>query len=120
MDAPSLVTLAAVVAAAVVFVPRLLLESAGRASDGIAQLFIPPDRTLGWPHGVQESDAPWGWRSPADAARAIADATDDRISDGPVVVDIDSTYPTPFTSDATIVDVASSDVVVPVRRVTRD
>ena len=72
MDAPSLVTLAAVVAAAVVIVPRLVLESAGRASDGIAQLFVPPDRALGWPRGVQEGDDPWGWRSPAEVGRVQA------------------------------------------------
>ena len=84
MDAPSLITLAAVVAAAVVIVPRVVLESAGRASDGIAQLFVPPDRGLGWPRGVQEGDDPWGWQSPAEVTRAQAAAIDERSLDRPV------------------------------------
>jgi hypothetical protein len=76
MDAPSFVTFA-IVALGVWFVPRLLFESVGRASDGISQLFVPPDRSLGWPHGVQESDAPWGWRStPATSSRSTADRPD--------------------------------------------
>ena len=62
MDAPSLLFLV-IVGLAAWFVPRLLVESVGRASDGIAQLFVPPDRSLGWPRGVQEGDDPWGWRS---------------------------------------------------------
>jgi hypothetical protein len=33
-----------------------------RAGDGMATLFVPPDRSLGWPRGVQEDDEPWGWR----------------------------------------------------------
>src|SRR4051794_36209728 len=117
MDAPSLVTLAAVVAAAVVIVPRVVLESAGRASDGIAQLFVPPDRTLGWPHGVQEGDDPWGWRSPADLAGLTASATADRAADGPVLVDLEMPYAAGSASDAAIVGLATGDVVVPVRRV---
>jgi hypothetical protein len=120
MDAPSLVTLAAVLAAAVVIVPRLVLESAGRASDGIAHLFVPPDRTLGWPHGVQESDDPWGWHSPAEVARAIAGDDGGQASDRPVLVDLDDPYSTAFAFDATVVDLASGDVVVPIRRVSRD
>jgi len=46
------------------------LTSLGRASDLMASLFVPPDRTLGWPHGVQEQDAPWSWRSTAPATEA--------------------------------------------------
>ncbi|HEY7970713.1 MAG TPA: hypothetical protein VID95_12015 [Candidatus Limnocylindrales bacterium] len=120
MDAPSLVTLAAVVVAAVVIVPRVVLESAGRASDGIAALFVPPDRALGWPRGVQEGDDPWGWRSPADVTRVQAAAMDERSLDRPVLVDFDGPDPAWFVSDATIVDLGIGDVVVPVRRVTRD
>jgi hypothetical protein len=37
----------------------------GRSSDVMASLFVPPDRSLGWPHGVQEQDAPWSWRGSA-------------------------------------------------------
>lgn len=66
MDAPSFVTFG-ILALVIWFVPRLLFESVGRASDGISQLFVPPDRSMGWPHGVQESDAPWGWKAPARA-----------------------------------------------------
>jgi hypothetical protein len=120
MDAPSLVTLAAVVAAAVVIVPRLVLESAGRASDGIAQLFVPPDRALGWPRGVQEGDDPWGWRSSAEVTRVQAAAIDERSNDRPVLVDLDGPDPAWFASDATILDVEHGDVVVPVHRVIRD
>jgi hypothetical protein len=42
-----------------------LLAQLGLASDFLASLFVPPDRTLGWPHGVQEQDTPWTWRLPA-------------------------------------------------------
>lgn len=119
MDAPSLVTLAAVVAAAVVIVPRLVLESAGRASDGIAQLFVPPDRSLGWPHGVQEGDDPWGWHSASEAARIMAVTADERSPDRPVIVDLDGPDPEWFTPDADVVDIEPAGVVVPVHRVSR-
>jgi len=76
MDAPSLLTFA-IVALGIWFVPRLLFESVGRASDGISQLFVPPDRSLGWPHGVQESDAPWGWKATqGPAVRSVLDRPD--------------------------------------------
>jgi len=64
MDTPNLL-IPAVLALLLIFVPRLVLQSVGRASEGIAQLFVPPDRALGWPRGVQESDEPWAWREPA-------------------------------------------------------
>ena len=64
MDTPNLL-IPAVLALVLIFVPRLVLQSVGRASEGIAQLFVPPDRALGWPRGVQESDEPWAWREPA-------------------------------------------------------
>jgi hypothetical protein len=120
MDAPSLVTLAVVIAAAVVIVPRLVLESAGRASDGISQLFVPPDWSLGWPSGVQEGDDPWGWRSASEVARSMAVAADARSSDRPVLVDFDEPDPEWFASDASIVDLEPRGMVVPVRRVIRD
>jgi hypothetical protein len=43
---------------------RFVLATAGRAGEGMATLFVPPDRTLGWPLGVQESDEPWAWQPP--------------------------------------------------------
>ena len=65
---------------------RTVLRTLDRAETGFASLFVPPDRTLPWPRGVQESDSPWGWRppmpviegageddgSPADLAAAMA------------------------------------------------
>jgi hypothetical protein len=38
-----------------------VLAQLGLASDLMASLFVPPDRALGWPHGVQEQDTPWTW-----------------------------------------------------------
>jgi len=45
---------------------RFVIRTFSLTEAGFASLFVPPDRTLGWPHGVQESDAPWGWRPPID------------------------------------------------------
>ena len=39
------------------------LAQLGLASDLMASLFVPPDRALGWPHGVQEQDVAWTWRA---------------------------------------------------------
>lgn len=44
------------------------LAQLGLASDLMASLFVPPDRALGWPHGVQEQDVAWTWRAPAAPA----------------------------------------------------
>ena len=52
---------------------RFVLTTAGRAGDGMATLFVPPDLTLGWPLGVQESDDPWAWKTPPTKASAAAD-----------------------------------------------
>ena len=41
---------------------RFVIVSLNQAENGFASLFVPPDRALGWPRGVQESDDPWGWR----------------------------------------------------------
>jgi len=60
MDSPNLLV-PLVITVLAILTPRVLFQTVGRASDGIAQLFVPPDRSLGWPHGVQESDEPWGW-----------------------------------------------------------
>jgi len=40
------------------------LAQLGLASDLMASLFVPPDRALGWTHGVQEQDVSWTWRPP--------------------------------------------------------
>jgi hypothetical protein len=66
MDPGQVVTLA-IMAVAIVYGSRLVLGSVGAAGDVVAQLFVPPDQSLGWPRGVQEGDAPWGWRAPAFA-----------------------------------------------------
>lgn len=64
MDTPNLL-IVVVAGLLLVLMPRLILQSVGRVSEGMATLFVPPDRTLGWPRGVQESDEPWAWRVPA-------------------------------------------------------
>ena len=75
MDTPNLLV-AAIVVVAFIVAPCVLLQSVGRTGDGMAQLFVPPDRTLGWPRGVQESDEPWAWRKPVAAPTPeIADLT---------------------------------------------
>lgn len=61
MDGPSLLLLMLMVGAFVFVVPRVG-SAVGATSDLLAQLFVPPDRALPWPHGVQESDEPWAWR----------------------------------------------------------
>jgi len=61
-----------------------LLAQLGLASDLMASLFVPPDRALGWPHGVQEQDTPWTWRlppaSPSDSALPTAPVPTQRIA----------------------------------------
>lgn len=52
----------------------------GRSSDVMASLFVPPDRALGWPHGVQEADAPWSWTAAKHPRR-----DDERDLPGPAV-----------------------------------
>src|SRR5215216_4472951 len=61
MDAAHLSELFLFVAVLIGF-GRFLIGSLNQAENGFASLFVPPDRTLGWPRGVQESDDPWGWR----------------------------------------------------------
>ena len=48
--------------------PARCSRSVGQAADGMATLFVPPDRALGWPRGVQEIDDPWAWQVPRPAA----------------------------------------------------
>lgn len=64
MDAAQLTKLFALVIV-LIGLGRFVLTSLDRAEHGFASLFVPPDRSLGWPHGVQESDEPWAWRAPA-------------------------------------------------------
>ena len=63
MDAAQLTKLFALVIV-LVGLGRFVLTSLDRAEHGFASLFVPPDRALGWPHGVQEGDEPWAWRKP--------------------------------------------------------
>jgi hypothetical protein len=64
---------------------RVVVASAGRTGDVMATLFVPPDRALGWPHGVQESDEPWGWRGAASPAgdRRPGDESDEHDPPSP-------------------------------------
>ena len=85
-------------------ISRFVLTTMGRAGDVMATLFVPPDRALGWPRGVQESDEPWAWRrSPALAAERPIEPNDDG-GDGPA-------DPTQFTNPK------AGRFVVPVDRV---
>jgi hypothetical protein len=61
MDAPHLLVPIAFLVLLIVL-PPLAYQAIGRTGDVMAQLFVPPDQALGWPHGIQESDEPWGWR----------------------------------------------------------
>ena len=56
----------AVIVVGVLLAPRVILELVGRAGQGVARLFLPPEGMSGWPKGVQEDDRHWGWRSPAE------------------------------------------------------
>jgi hypothetical protein len=53
---------------------RRVLATLSRAEGGFSSLFVPPDRALGWPRGVQESDAPWAWRPAALPLDVLDDA----------------------------------------------
>ena len=50
--------------AIVLVIVRSIVTTVGHAEHGVVNLFASPDRTLGWPHGVQEGDEPWAWRAP--------------------------------------------------------
>jgi hypothetical protein len=62
---PARLALTFAVLAIGVLMGRLVLGTVGRTGDLLSSLFVPPDRALGWPRGVQESDEPWGWRGAA-------------------------------------------------------
>jgi hypothetical protein len=81
MDAANLAVGGALAIVAFV-VGRGLFSSLGTASDCMASLFVPPDRALGWPHGVQERDDPWGWRAAPSASSAGPQQGADGDDDG--------------------------------------
>ena len=83
MDA-SPITQALVLFVLVTATTRYVLAPLARAGDGIATLFGPQTHTLGWPRGVQESDEPWAWRTPQQAALPN-DRADDDQSPGPEI-----------------------------------
>ena len=86
MDTPNLLVLLVIVVI-LILAPRLLLSSVGAAGDIVAQLFVPPDRALGWPRGVQESDDPWGWRGSVER-RPGPDGGSDPDDHLPMIVDL--------------------------------
>jgi hypothetical protein len=66
-----------------IVVSRLVVGTMGRTGDVMATLFVPPDRALGWPRGVQEMDEPWAWHVPPPARTNPSAGPDDSIDDGP-------------------------------------
>jgi hypothetical protein len=106
---PSSIADIAIFAAIVLIGPRLLKQSLERAGDGIAQLFVPPDRALGWPHGVQERDEPWAWR-PAAASSGPGDRPSDAstLTDAPSMIElVDLPFEQAAVSDALVVRVGA-------------
>jgi len=87
MDGPNLLPLMVVVGAFVFALPRAA-SAVGATSDLLAQLFVPPDRALPWPHGVQESDEPWGWRSVSSSGRPEPPGGDEG-EDEPALFDVE-------------------------------
>jgi hypothetical protein len=69
------------IVAGLLWVSRRAAAALGQSSDVMACLFVPPDRRLGWPMGVQESDEPWAWRSPDPE---LATIPDDPVRTSPV------------------------------------
>ncbi|TMF37265.1 MAG: hypothetical protein E6I26_07640 [Chloroflexi bacterium] len=108
MDTPNLIV-PLVIVIVLILTPRLVLRSVGAAGDIVAQLFVPPDRALGWPHGVQESDDPWGWRGGVDRTSG-PDGGPDPGDDQPTIVELIDLPP-----DRAV----RGSLVVPVRRVHR-
>ena len=87
MDTPNLLVAIAFLVLLIVG-PRLAYVSVGRTGDVLAQLFVPPDRALGWPHGVQESDEPWGWQPAISPLGPDAPGRDDEGDAGVTVFEI--------------------------------
>ena len=77
MDASRLTVVFAILIGAYGF-GRLVFGPVSRTGDIMAALFVPPDRTLGWPRGVQERDDPWAWRP----GLATEQPTDDTAGPG--------------------------------------
>jgi hypothetical protein len=75
----SLILVVVVIVIAAASVGRVLSQL-GLASDLMASLFVPPDRALGWPHGVQEQDTPWTWRLPKASSTSPIDPSDPTLS----------------------------------------
>ena len=86
MDAPNLL-FSLVIVLVLILTPRLLLSSVGAAGDIVAALFVPPDQSLGWPHGVQESDDPWGWHGSVEPGSG-PDRGSDPGDDLPTIVEL--------------------------------
>ncbi len=61
---PWTIALWTVLVACLIRAGRRAIGALGGSSDVMGSLFVPPDRRLGWPRGVQESDEPWGWQPP--------------------------------------------------------
>jgi hypothetical protein len=101
----------AVVAIAVVVV-RGVLPPVGAAGDMLAGLFAPYDGSLGWPHGVQEGDEPWGWRPGRPPEPEVFDGPD-ALND-----DLGGRSRGPGPLEAALAP-RSGTLVVPVARVTR-
>ena len=78
---PSRFTIALAIVLVAIGLSRFL-NTAGRAGDTMAALFVPPDRSLGWPHGVQERDEPWAWRAPARSSATEIRPPDDGAASG--------------------------------------
>src|SRR5216110_3112070 len=112
MDPSGLVVIAAV-AAAVVVVPRAVLRSVGTAGDVVAQLFVPPDRSFGWPHGVQEIDAPWRWTDAAGSSRPRTEAATSGSERD--TSDLDIVQADIVELDIAAVEHSGSGLIVPVR-----
>ena len=102
MDAAHL-SLLFVLAAVGIGLGRFVLTSLDRAESGFASLWVPPDRTLGWPRGVQESDEPWAWRTPAGAMEVHSDPGPRGADD---LVALRAASPPPPHADSLVVPVA--------------
>jgi hypothetical protein len=53
-----------------------VLTVLGQSSYLMASLLVPPDRTLGWQHGVQEKDVEWSWQRPAPPRTPMSDVAE--------------------------------------------
>ena len=78
----------AVVVVLLLLAPRFILDLVGRAGQGVARLFLPPEGMSGWPRGVQEDDRRWGWRTGAAAAEPEPPEPAGRTPHGIEVIDL--------------------------------